>query len=251
MTKETKFTKDETEFLQKIKDLIDEQVHIKMEKILKHQHHHHKHPHGHYHAIDEKEIERKCTEEVFHAIEGSMAAMIANNDKFFQLLKKDDVHLFHELEKQIIEDFQGVEKVENFHDLFKLGKKMKPNEQTLDKIYSLGMDHFHKGHFDQALLYFNWLCEADAKNPQMWFMSGVAKQSLLQYQEAVAIYYQTLSIDPNFLHGYTQLMGCLIMMGDESSARKVYDIFTHEVDPSVYEYDRVFVNNLKKVKDFL
>ena len=194
-------------------------------------------------------LEKKCTQEFFHDLEGYLTNISKQIEGFLDLLKHDDAKLYEQLHRIIEDSSKELKNIKNFHDLVNVGKHIKISEPTLDMIFQIGAHHYSTGHYLKALLYFNWLCSVEGTNPQMWYLKGVAEQNLEHYNEALISFAQVISLDETFYHVYAQIMNCFVLMGNMKSAKEVYDSFIKDVDPSVYKDDKTFVENLHCIKE--
>lgn len=241
MANETKTSQAQEEILKSVKEIVSERVSKNVETLLK----------LGSTKIDEKAIEKKCSEELFRELDDFMAGVSKNVDKFFALLKGDDPVLYAKVEEKAAEGNEAIKKVTNLQELIEYGKEKRYDDETLDKVYTIGARYYSDGDFDNAFLYFSWLCLVDGDNPQMWFMKGVVELNLKKYDRAVASFYEVVNIDPGFIKVYTQLMNCLILMGDLPIAKNVYDAFTRDIDPRSYEDDSLFTENMSYIKKIL
>jgi len=241
MVTKIKYTEEELSLFEGIHSAILEKTENKIAAKIKTGHH----------KIDEAGIEKQCTTEFFSEFEGQVSQSCKYTDDFLALLKHDDAKLYEQLSHKIEHYSADFEKVKNFHDLVKFGKHLKFSEPMLEKIFQIGTHHYKTGHYQNAFLYFNWLCSVEGDNPQMWFLKGVVEQNLERYNDALISYYGVIALHQDFIPVYTQLMNCLLLMGNKKAAKEVYDIFTKNVDPSAYKHDKTFVENLHCLKDVL
>lgn len=240
-SKQAKLSHEEAEFFHQVDEQVDEKVHGKIRK---------QHKHGHQ-KIDEKAIEEECAQEVFQELQKPVTEMIHTGEQFFKQLKHDDPHLYvefgHELEVKGVD----LQKVTDFDAFVEYWNQHQIDPKMLYKIYQIGERHYVSREFEKAHLYFTWLCAADAKSPQMWFVKGIVEQSMKKFGDAVASFCQVITLDPTIVNVYTQLMNCLILMGELEAARQVFDIFSKEIDPKDYKNDNFITNNVNSIKEIL
>lgn len=229
------------DFFHEIKDLVDQRVKEKIHNLPKKTHR----------PIDKATLEESCTQEVFHELEGPLFHIVDNMTRFQNLIKEENP----KLNEKIIKHFEsalGKEKnINTFQEMVEFGKKNKLPSALLDQVYDMGSGYCRSRDLEKALLCFHWMCVFDAKNPKIWYMKGAIEQNLQKFHDALVSYYQVIAINPDYINVYTQLMNCLILMGDLDTAREIFEAFTHGVAHKTYEDDHAFCENLRCIKKIL
>lgn len=238
MTKQNTLSREELDLFQQINELVEEKIKVKIqeEQLAGHT------------IINKDMLERECTDDVFHEVEMSLSGMMQYIDLFNEHLQKDHPDLYKELKYHVEKDMESLKKLSSFHEVIEYGKKHRIDPHLLDRVYKVSVNYCTAGNLDEAFLCFNWLCLVDSKNPRMWFMKGITEQNLKRYAEALCSYYQVISLDTDFINVYTQIMNCLILMGDLANAKEIYKTFTKQVDPKTYANDRTFCENMLWIK---
>lgn len=241
MPKQSTLNREEVDFFQQIKELVDEKVQAKIheEKHLRHK------------IKDKVLIEKECADALFHKMEAPLLQTMQNVELFHDHLEKQHPELFSQIKHHFQKEIEELKKIRSFHQIVEYGKKKKMSPALLNKVYEVGANHCTARNLDNAFLCFTWLCLFNPQNPKVWFMKGVIEQNLKKYPDALLSYYQTLSLNADFINVYTQLMNCLILMGDLTTAKNIYKKFTHEVDPKTYAHDEGFCENMKCIKEIL
>ncbi len=239
MPKQNTLSREELDLFQQIKELVEEKIKVKIqeEKLAGH-------------AIPNKDmLEMECTDSVFREMEMTFLGTLQYVDLFNEHLQKDHPDLYKQIKHHVEKNAESLKKLTSFHQVVEYGKKHQIDSHLLDRVYKVSVNHCTAGNLDKAFLCFNWLCLFDPKNPRVWFMKGMTEQSLKRYPEALLSYYQVISLDTDFINVYTQLMNCLILMGDLVSAKEIYKTFTKQVDPKIYANDRTFCENLLCIEE--
>jgi tetratricopeptide (TPR) repeat protein len=145
---------------------------------------------------------------------------------------------------------ENLSKCKNVRALLRLTEHaFSPHE--IKKIQQMGLKHFQNQHIDQAHLYFTFLTMIDSENASIWLAKGMAEQSLEKFEEALVSYSNALTLLPQGIVTYIQIIETLILMKKIEQAQQVYDIFVKEIDQNLFAHDEFLVSKVNGVKEFL
>ena len=91
------------------------------------------------------------------------------------------------------------------------------------KIFDLGIDSFDHQEFEQSYLFFNYLTFIEPKSGNIWLMKGISAQNRQDYDTAIEAYVTGISVEPENSYLYPYLAECLLLKGEENTAKEVYN----------------------------
>lgn len=205
----------------------------------------------HSKKVDKIAIQTECEEFFFNEFKRYLFQVNEDMEKFYKLIETDNPKLFEKMSKTAEEMVPKLQTCKTFGDLLNLGKDNPLSKGDIEKLYGRGLEWFEKSDFEKAYLYFSFLTMMDGKNPEMWFVKGMAEQNLNKLGEALNSYAMTITLDPRHIPPYIQLMDCLILANQLEKAEECFNNFMHEVDPKIYAKDEFIKSKLKNIEDFL
>lgn len=200
---------------------------------------------------DPIQVESESEKELFGELEKNWKNATTNNMLFYQQLKEDDPASFDEITEHTVGLKQQLNDCRTLDDLLVLSEVRPLSEKQVLTLYHLGLGWFDDEDYATALLYFNFLTQADPQNPEVWFVRGMAEQNLLKIKEAMASYSMTISLAPHHLLPYLHVMDTLILGEELEKARECYEVFMREVDPHAYTDNAIVKEKLKTIHEYL
>ncbi len=231
----------EKKFFMSIKNEIDSMVDIKLHAFYKSD------SNG---KSDIKKIEKECSDQFFRDLEKIFDDSVKNCEAFYQQLKLDDRALYKSIKKEMEPILSKIQICKSFKDLVDL-KESHLSEGTHNEIKEIGLKHFKNGHFDKAYLYFTFLSLADAESPQVWLVRGMVEQNLGKYEQALNSYSAALTLAPEHLITYLQIIDTLLLMKRFDEALHTYEIFMREINPEHYAHNPFVISKLTTIRSFL
>lgn len=196
--------------------------------------------------VKRADVEKECETLFFKELGKSLEKEMNFYKSFFEFVEHENPQLLQRIAQSsppISENITSFAEIINAPDV-------KLDNTVVSELNELGLKWFKKGEYDKAFHCYSFLCENQPANPDFWLLKGMSAHNLMNFEEAVASYLNTINIVPRYVYAYVELINCLIMAKEIDAAKEFFKSFTQEFHTSDYS-DAQISSQVAKIKETL
>lgn len=197
-------------------------------------------------SVNNEAIIKECQQHILNKYEKKLREVEETCNSFYSYLNHDNPELYNQLKKKFSEIQEPNQLLENI-DI----ENLKLSASEIEKINSIGLDHFNKKEWSKAYDYFSFISYFDPENPVNWVLKGMAEHNLERFDDAISSYVFATLLAPNYLFAHIYLIKSLIAMKRWDDAKHYFENLLSAVEPKTLEEDPFIKEEIVKIKEAL
>ena len=101
---------------------------------------------------------------------------------------------------------------------------LKIDTETLDSIAKIGTESFSQGRVDESMALFIFLTTLSPENAEYWYRAGISAETQEQYELAIKLYQNAITLNPNLIGPKIFLIDCYLESKNLSEAQNAYNL---------------------------